>query len=231
MLYNYLYIFLFSSWTSPDMETACRQLGFQGGAFHIWYNRQMPIKPRLLYEEPNCSGTESSLFDCQWTTRQLGSGVCDYHPDLGIECLPRHDKPLPYWRGIKFEYASNTKKLTLANTLYVPESLSKLHWVNIFYTGVGRDLNTTSSLDILGVAPNVDHLEIYSSAYNGINTTNPEAPISINNCKIRNNRGYGIFINSSYGLAHIDGCSVSENGGDGIRFVRAEERPDENADR
>lgn len=81
------------------------------------------------------------------------------------------------------------------------------------------------------VPPVMEHLEIINSAYNGMNITNPEAPIEINNCRIRGNRGYGIFINSSHGLAHINDCSITENGGDGIRFVRAEERPDEKADR
>ncbi|KAG5895778.1 hypothetical protein JTB14_001625 [Gonioctena quinquepunctata] len=219
------------NWTSFDLATTCRQLGFQGGAFQGWFNRQMPNKPRLLLEQPNCSGTENSLFDCRWDTRQLGSGVCDYHPDLAIECLPRHEKPLPFWRGIRFENALSDKFLTLDNTRFLPKSRSKLQYVNIHYAGAGRDHNTTSALDITGVPPVINHLEIFSSAYNGINVTNPEAPININNCKIRNNRGYGIFINSSYGLAHIDGCTVTENGGDGIRFVRAEERPDERADR
>ncbi|XP_072396976.1 protein bark beetle isoform X1 [Diabrotica undecimpunctata] len=219
------------NWTNFDTATACRQLGFQGGTFHSWYNRQMPLKPRILYEEPKCSGRENSIFDCQWDKRQMGSGVCDYHPDLGIECMARHDTPLPFWRGIRFENAASTKKLTLYNTLYVPTSSSKLKFVNIYYAGAGRDHNTTSALHVTGVPPIVDHLEIFNSAYNGINITNPDAPITINNCKIRNNRGYGIFINSSYGLAQIDGCTVTENGGDGIRFVRAEERPDERADR
>ncbi|XP_023022507.2 C-type lectin domain-containing protein bark beetle isoform X1 [Leptinotarsa decemlineata] len=219
------------NWTIFDMATTCRQLGFQGGTFYSWMNRQMPLKPRLLYEQPKCSGTESSLQDCQWDTRQLGSGVCDYHPDLGVECLPRHDKPLPFWRGLRFENALNDKKLTLDNTLFLPESRSRLRYVNVQYAGAGRDQNTTSALDVTGVPPTVDYLEVFSSAYNGINVTNPEAPVRINNCKITNNRGYGIFINSSYGLAHIEGCVVNENGGDGVRFVRAEERPDERADR
>ncbi|KAJ8986059.1 hypothetical protein NQ317_003352 [Molorchus minor] len=219
------------NWTTSDMETACRQLGFQGGTFYNWFSRQMPLNPRLLYEEPKCSGTESSLFDCQWSTRQLGSGVCDYHPDLGIECLPRHDKPLPYWRGIRFEHALNQRVVSLQSTLFMPTSRSWLRYVNVYYAGAGRNQNTTSALQVDGVAPNIDHLEIFSSAYNGINITNPEAPIRINNCIIRNNRGYGIFINSSYGLAHIDGCAISGNGGDGIRYVRAEERPEERADR
>ncbi|CAH0560148.1 unnamed protein product [Brassicogethes aeneus] len=219
------------NWTIADLETACRQLGFQGGKFFHWFNRQMPVKPRFLYEEPKCIGTETSLQECRWESRQMGSGVCDYHPDIAIECQPRHDLILPFWRGIKFEYANNQKKLSLYNTLYLSESDSKLEYVNINYAGVGRDQNTTSALDILGVPPMVNNVRITNSAYNGVNITKPEAPIKINDCVIQNNRGYGIFINSSFGLAHIDGCTINNNGGDGVRFVRGEERPEERADK
>lgn len=226
----YYSVFFSYSWTTADMETACRELGFQGGSFFNWMNRQMPLKPRLLYEEPKCLGTEINIRQCDWVSRQLGSGVCDYHPDLAIQCLPRHDSPLPFWRGIRFENARFEKILTLHNTLYVPTSLSKLQFVSILFAGNGRDHNTTSALHVEGVPPNMDHIDILDSAYNGINITQPEAPFKINNCTVRNNRGYGIFVNSSFGLAHVDSCTINGNGADGIRFFRAEERPEEKPD-
>lgn len=65
------------SWTRADLETACRQLGFQGGRWWSWMDRRWPAKPRLLYEQPGCRGTESSLTSCErWSERQLGGGVC-----------------------------------------------------------------------------------------------------------------------------------------------------------
>ncbi|XP_046689142.1 protein bark beetle-like, partial [Homalodisca vitripennis] len=77
------------NWTRADMEVACRQLGWQGGAWAGWYDRRTgPTHPRLLLEAPGCRGTEASLQECDWRSRQLGSGVCDYHPDLGLQCLP-----------------------------------------------------------------------------------------------------------------------------------------------
>lgn len=40
-------------------------------------DRRWPAKPRLLYEQPGCRGTESSLTSCErWSERQLGGGVC-----------------------------------------------------------------------------------------------------------------------------------------------------------
>ncbi|KAF2901827.1 hypothetical protein ILUMI_04359, partial [Ignelater luminosus] len=218
------------NWTSADMQTACRELGFQGGSFFNWFNREMPLKPRLLYEEPRCIGTENSLMDCQWSSRQMGSGVCDYHPDLAIQCLPRHDNPMQFWRGLRFEQALFEKRLELRNSLYVPTSTSRLEYVIVEYAGAGRDHNVTSALHVEGVPPVMNNLEVLYSAYNGINVTLPDAPVTINNCTIRNNRGYGIFINSTYGMSHISKCVISENGGDGLRYVHNEARPEEKQD-
>ncbi|KAK9738697.1 Scavenger receptor cysteine-rich domain [Popillia japonica] len=219
------------NWTLADMETACRQLGFQGGTFFNWFNRQMPLKPRLLYEEPNCIGTESTIFECQWNSRQMGAGVCDYHPDLAIECLPRHDHNLPFWRGIRFENAKYSKVLTLQNTLYVPRSNSRLEHVVVKYAGTGRYQNASDAVHVHGIPPIMDHIDVLYSAYNGINITLPDGGFEISNCKVTGNRGYGIFINSTFGLARIDKCTVTENGGDGIRYVHTEERPDEKYDK
>ncbi|KAK5644294.1 hypothetical protein RI129_008139 [Pyrocoelia pectoralis] len=218
------------NWTLADMQTACRELGFQGGTFYNWLNREMPVKPRLLYEEPRCVGTERSLRDCQWSSRQLGSGVCDYHPDLAIECSPRHDKPKKHWRGIRFENAQYEKLLVTQNTLYIPTSRSELNYAIIEYGGVGRDYNATSAIHIEGVPPIMNNLEVLNSAYNGINITLPDAPVTISNCTLRGNRGYGVFINSSYGLSHVDKCIITDNGGDGIRYFHNEARPNEKRD-
>ncbi|XP_017774038.1 PREDICTED: protein bark beetle isoform X2 [Nicrophorus vespilloides] len=219
------------NWTLADMSIACRQLGFQGGEFFMWHNREMPLKSRLLYENPRCRGSEETIFECDWHTRQMGSGVCDYHPDLAIRCLPRHESPKNNWRGIRFENARHEKILTLSNTLFVPTSNSRLQFVDIQYAGSGRDHNASSALEIIGVPPIIDEVQVLDSAFNGINVTSPEAPFTISNSRIRANRGFGIFVNSSYGSAHINKCTINENGGDGIRYVHNEERPDERIDK
>lgn len=212
------------NWTLQDMETACRQLGFHGGAFYNWIDRQAGRNPRLLFEEPNCKGTESDLFQCNWDSRQLGSGMCDYHPDLGIQCLARHDtneitQTTKHWHGIQFDTARFERILTSENTLYIPTSMSKLKNVVIKNAGVGRNNIATNALYITGVPPVMESIEISKSAYNAINITMPNAPININNCTIRNNRGYGVFVNSTYGMAKLENCAINENGGDGIRYV------------
>lgn len=223
------------NWTRADLETACRQLGFQGGKWWSWLDRQWPAKPRLLYEQPGCRGTEMSLMNCEkWSERQLGGGVCDYHPDLGISCLPRHDgttKAIKHWRGIRFEEALYTRPLIQENTLYIRRSKSILRNVIIEHAGTGREYNVTSAIDIEGVPPQMESISVLHSAFTGINVTKPDAPVIINNCTVQNNRGYGIYVNSSSGMTCINDCNILDNGADGIKYVNFDERPDERLDR
>ncbi|KAL6268222.1 hypothetical protein P5V15_001333 [Pogonomyrmex californicus] len=223
------------NWTRADLETACRQLGYQGGQWWSWIDRQWPSKPRLLYEEPGCRGTEPSLMTCdRWSERELGAGVCDYHPDLGISCLPRHDgatKAIKHWRGIRFEDAVYDRQLIQQNTLYVRQSRSILRNTVIEYAGTGREYNITSAIHVKGVPPRMESISVLHSALTGINVTTSDAPVVINNCTIQYNRGYGIYINSSIGMAHINNCTVLENGADGIKYIHSDERPDDKLDR
>ncbi|XP_061730021.1 protein bark beetle isoform X1 [Cydia pomonella] len=224
------------NWTINDMETACRQLGFMGGSFYNWMDRQPGRRARLLFEEPKCRGTEYDLFQCDWNSRQLGSGVCDYHPDLAIQCSPHHDdnelgNSGRHWRGLRFENAVYERILTAANTLYVPTSMSRLEHITIRNAGLGRDNNATSALDVIGVPPVMRDIEISNSAFNAINVTSPNAPIVINNCTIQNNRGYGVYVNSTYGMTKIENCLIHDNGGDGVKYVVHEMNIDEKFDR
>lgn len=60
--------------------------------------------------------------------------IPDYHPDLGIQCLPLHVSSrnvVHHWRGIRFEQASFERTLTQSNTLYVRKSFSELANVEI----------------------------------------------------------------------------------------------------
>ncbi|XP_015436907.1 PREDICTED: protein bark beetle [Dufourea novaeangliae] len=223
------------NWTRADLETACRQLGFQGGRWWSWMDRQWPAKPRLLYEQPGCRGTEFTLTSCErWSDRQLGGGVCDYHPDLGVGCLPRHDgatKAIKHWRGIRFEGALYEHPLIQENTLYIRKSKSILRNIVIEHAGTGREYNVTAAIDVEGVPPQMESISVLHAAFTGINVTTPNAPVVINNCTVQNNRGYGIYVNSSSGMTHINDCSVLDNGADGIKYVHFDERPDDRLDR
>ncbi|XP_023246946.1 protein bark beetle [Copidosoma floridanum] len=223
------------NWTRADLETACRELGYQGGRWWGWLDRQWPARPRLLYEQPQCRGTESSLQSCGlWHNRMLGAGVCDYHPDLGIACSPFHDGAtgaIKHWRGLRFENAAFDRPLIQENTLYVRRSKSILRFVEIRHAGTGREFNVTSALHVEGVPPRMKSISIIGSAFTGINVTLPDAPIVISNCTVQGNRGDGIYMSSSTGQAHIKNCVIEDNEADGIKYVHRDERPDDFLDR
>lgn len=208
-------------------------MGFQGGRFWNWMERISNYDSRLVYEEPNCNGREQTIRDCiSWNSRQIGAGSCDYHNDIGVQCLPIHDKVMTsHWRGIKFENVPTESRLAMDNTVYELHSLSELHYVDIMRAGSGRSASVTSALDIIGQPPSLKHVTIDYSAYTGINVTKPDAAFVFYNVTVRRSRGIGIFINSSYGLAHFEGCNVLQNGDDGIRYFGHDLRTDERTDR
>ncbi|XP_065210133.1 protein bark beetle-like [Planococcus citri] len=215
-----------SVWTKADARIICRQLGFQEGRFWKWMDRETgTTRPRLLLEKPDCRGMEGSIFDCKWQNRQLGSGVCDYHPDIGIECSARLEPltALKHWRGIHFENAAFERTLTQQNVLYVRKSLSKLVNVDLSYAGSGWNYSAVSALQIEGVPPVISSCSISFSAFNGINVTDPQAPVTIVNSTISNNGGYGVYINSTVGGALLEGCTVEQNQADGVKYVHHEE--------
>lgn len=214
-----------------DYATTCRQMGFQGGRFWNWVDGTKNFEPRLLYEEPNCRGIEHSLVECQWQNRQIGSGVCDYHSDIGIQCLPLHEKSLTNWRGLRFENAPSQRVLATDNTNYEAKSDSKLVYVAIIRAGSGRGRAANAAIEVLGVPPVLNNVLIDHSAYTGINITRADAAFTFKDVTVLRSRGIGIFVNSSYGLAHLEGCNISESGSDGVKYIGHDLRADERTDR
>lgn len=206
-------------------------MGFKGGRFWNWVERISDFNPRLLYEEPNCQGNEGSLVQCQWGTRQIGSGVCDYHNDIGMQCLPLHDSPTAHWRGIRFEWAPSEPRLAADNTVYEQFSTSELRHVDIVRAGSGQNGATNAAVEVLGIPPVFNTVTVDQSAYTGINVTRPDSAFTFKEVTVRRSRGIGIFVNSSHGLAFFDRCTVKENGDDGIRYVGHDLRSDERTDR
>uniref|UniRef100_A0A1A9WLV8 SRCR domain-containing protein n=1 Tax=Glossina brevipalpis TaxID=37001 RepID=A0A1A9WLV8_9MUSC len=218
-------------WTAADYSIACRQLGFLGGRFWNWVERSAGREARLLYEHPNCQGSEKSLLNCQWSTRQLGSGVCDYHRDIGIQCLPVHAKSLSHWSGIYFENSPTTKSLAKDNILYFTKSKSTLKYVDIIRAGNGRNQVIQAALESVGVPPITHHVQISHSAYTGFNVTKPFNGFLLQNITIRKSNGIGVFVNSSQGYVKFSGCNIIDNAGDGIKYVAHDLRAEERADR
>ncbi len=57
------------------------------------------------------------------------------------------------------------------------------------YAGAGRDCGVTAALQVEGVPPTINSCIISYSAYNGINVTDPQAPVTLVNTTLSNNRG------------------------------------------
>jgi hypothetical protein len=206
-------------------------MGFQGGEFWNWMEKLQNFEPRLSFEEPNCRGTEHTLFDCKWHLHQLGSGVCDYHNDIGVQCLPILESATTHWRGIRFVDAESTRVLSKANTNYDRVSNSQFTHVNIIRAGAGRNRMISAAIESLGTPPVLKHVTIDYSAFTGINVTKSQSSFLFQDIVVRRSRGFGVFVNSSYGAAMIENSTINENGADGIRYVGHDLRFDERTDR
>lgn len=206
-------------------------MGFQGGKFWNWVERLSNFDSRLLYEEPNCQGIEGSLNECAWNTLQIGSGVCDYHNDIGVQCLPLHETSTPNWRGLYFENAPSEQRLAMDNTIYEQISLSALRYVDIIKAGSGIGRSTSAAVEVLGVPPSMNYVTIDRSAFTGINVTRPDSAFTLNEVTVQKSRGIGVFVNSSNGLVLLNRCKINENGDDGIKYVGHDLRSDERTDR
>lgn len=57
------------------------------------------------------------------------------------------------------------------------------------FGGSGRDYNATSAIHVEGVPPKMTGVSVLYSAYNGINITMPDAPVTLNQCTLKWNRG------------------------------------------
>lgn len=57
------------------------------------------------------------------------------------------------------------------------------------YAGSGSDFSVNSAVQVEGVPPAINSCTISFSAYNAINITDPQAPVTIVNTTVLNNRG------------------------------------------
>ncbi|KAF0300654.1 Protein bark beetle [Amphibalanus amphitrite] len=213
------------NWTAPDARVACRQMGLTGGEYSEWYP-WLNGTHRLLYERPQCTGTEARVQDCHWDTRAMGAGICDEHADLALRCLPVFDltRPAAHWRGLSFERADHTKLLTADDTLYQKFSESKLYHVDVLGAGMGLGRQAHAAIESIGVPPRLYGVTVRRSAYGGINITSPDSLVIVNNCTVEENAGksdgIGVYMNTSTGLARVHDCRIRDNGADGIKFVQ-----------
>lgn len=102
-------------------------------------------------------------------------------------------------------------------------SKSYLEHVIIENAGLSADGTLTSALHVHGsVPPFINELTIRRSAFTALNITEPVNGFYVSQSRFLENRGYGVYINSSIGRILLSGIEVEENGADGIRFVHFE---------
>ncbi|XP_074593530.1 C-type lectin domain-containing protein bark beetle [Brevipalpus obovatus] len=206
------------NWTQHDINVVCREMGFDGGRWHQWYLRRNNSH-QMMYEAIGCKGNEVNLKDCDhWSDKRVGSGICDYHPDIGIQCNRKLHDAVSYWAGIRFIDAQHT-----VNNLDVQytEKKSKSILENVVISYAGKDIGgrAVPALYAVGVPPRMKRVEVKWSAFTGLNLTNPNAGVTIEDSIFDENRGYGIFVNTSYGGVQLKGVRIRNNGADGVRFV------------
>ncbi|XP_042894789.1 protein bark beetle [Parasteatoda tepidariorum] len=207
------------NWTENSLQVMCRQLGFTGGHLNRWFPRSNDSS-QFMYEDPQCSGNESSLFDCpNWNSRQIGSGVCDFHADIGISCEGYlGSQKSSNWRGVKFSYGKTKIKEPIENKVKKIISLSSLEHVNIFHAGRDAYGYAVPAIDVIGQPPIMETVHVRNSALNAINVIEPRNTFSLENCLLAENRGYGIFVNSSISQVTLNGVDIRDNGGDGVHY-------------
>ncbi|XP_015781798.1 protein bark beetle-like [Tetranychus urticae] len=217
------------NWTLSDIQVVCRELGFNGGHWYSWLPRHNDSR-QLMFEYPGCTGSESSLLDCpNWVRgRRIGSGICDYHADIGIRCnrqlySPPSSPLIPaYWSGLRFIRSSSRSTLLFNDRVRREISRSILENVIITYAGEDIDGEPVAAIYSVGVPPQLNRVEVKWSAATGLNISDPIDGISIVDSSFSDNRGYGIFINSSFGSVTLKGLRVRNNGADGIRYITHE---------
>ena len=71
------------SWDTADAQVACRQLGYSTYSATAYRNAYFGEGTGFIYlDDVSCTGTESSLFSCSYTSNHN----CGHHEDAGVRC-------------------------------------------------------------------------------------------------------------------------------------------------
>ncbi|CAG0896137.1 unnamed protein product [Darwinula stevensoni] len=154
---------------------------------------------------------------------------------------------MTHWKGLSFHNAHHRQRLTSAIQLYEKDEInsryrirvnesrrkeitnefasqfqvsdSYLHHVDVEYAGVGRQREAVAAVQVWGVPPQVEGTAVKYSAYHGMNVSMPDAPVVVQNSSFVQNRGYGLYVNSSHGAVLVLSSELSGNGADGLKYV------------
>ncbi|EEC13223.1 conserved hypothetical protein [Ixodes scapularis] len=177
-----------------------------------------------MFASPECTGQEQRLDQCPgWTHKQVGSGICDFQLDIEISCEQTlQEQANRHWRGLQFDLAKTLPEMMFNGRVNTQVSQSILEHVKMEFAGRQHDGNATAAIQVYGMPPVMRYLEVRWSAYHGLNVTMPNEPFEIHQSTFKENRGYGIFVNSSKGQIHLSGVTVMNNGAEGIVYAQHE---------
>lgn len=213
------------NWTEIDTTTVCRQLGFNKGHWYQWFSRNNESNQFML-EQPNCLGNEASINEClNWNKRAVGSGICDYHMDIGIRCDEEFYYSVNFWSGIKFQNAQSETVFVKDFDDKINKQVSKsiLENIVIEYAGEDSERRATPAIHSVGIPPVINQITVKQSASTAVNITDPKDSVLISNSYFFENRGYGLFFNTSYGSVELNNVKIEHNGADGLRFFLNED--------
>ena len=62
--------------------------------------------------------------------------------------------------------------------------------------------------------------------FKGINITQPDSIVTISHANITNNRGYGVYVNTTRGYVVLEHSTVTKNMADGVKYHFHDQRPE-----
>lgn len=172
------------------------------------------------------TGNEPSISECiNWNKRAVGSGICDYHMDIGIRCDEEFYYSPNYWAGLKFLEAQSEIVLLRDFDDKVSRQVSKsvLENIVIEYAGEDAERKATPAIQSIGIPPTINQVSVKWSASTAVNITDPKDSVVISNSYFFENRGYGLFFNTSYGSVELNNVKIERNAADGLRYVLHED--------
>ena len=187
---------------------------------------------------PKCSGSESNLLECPGTRRpEQGRTVCDHRSLVSLHCegfdqkfSAAHDN----WAGIVFQKHAPYKVNQKFTSLFTNSSLSEMKFVDVEHAGMhpNRNKHLTgwwarpkydyipgSAITVFQYGPTFQNLKVEYSLGNGLNFSNIEAPVTVENSLIRNNRGHGVVAVSRFGNVKLVNSKLNLNLGDGFKYT------------
>lgn len=215
----------------------CQSMGYSNGTFYS-YHKPNNLTSHIKMFMPKCSGNESSLLNCPGTRGpEQGRAVCEHKNLVSLHCEGFHRKfsaSYDNWAGVVFQKYAPYRVRQQFTSLFTNSSLSEMDFVDVEYAGLhpnrnkhlagwwGRpkyDYVPGSAITVFQYAPKFSNLRVEKSLGNGLNLSNIEAPVTVQNSVFLNNRGHGIVSVSRFGNVKLVNSSLHSNLGDGFKYA------------